>query len=663
MLHRSLGPALAAARSRFFSSIRLDQASAAMPASLLVLLGAAGSPAVAQTVTSLETVVVSGTRTAVPASELGSTMTVVTGEELDAKQIRIVSDALRAVPGLAVNRSGPAGTFTQVRIRGAEANHTVVLIDGMKINDPFSSEVDFAHLLSAQVDRIEILRGPQSVLYGSEAIGGVISIFTKRGTAGTQVEGSLEAGSFSTVAGSAALRGANEAFDYSLSVNGLRTDGTNVSRFGSEDDGYRNKTVLGSARWKVAPAFTLDASLRWRDNRTQFDPQDFGFPPGPNFGLVVDGDRHTDSDQLDARLRGQLLTLDGRLEHQFGVARSKTTADSFADGAFDSGSEGERTRFDYQGSLRFGGVELAQVFTLALERENLKFVNKGPTPASAENQTRENDKTGIALEYRVRLATLTALALSARHDRHDLFEDATTYRATVAQPLGNVKLRASVGSGVTNPTFFELFGFIPGTFDPNPNLKPEESVGFDVGADVSLWGGAGQLSVTYFDADLENEITGTFDSTTFRSSTTNLSGKSKRKGVEIESRFNISMDWSVAAAYTYTDSKQPDGQPEVRRPRHIAAASVSYTLPDKRGGLTLAVDHNGRQQDLDFRSFTSARVVLKDYTLVRLAGHYAITPNIDITARVENALDTKYEEVFSHRATGRAYYAGVNVRF
>lgn len=263
----------------------------------------------------------------------------------------------------------------------------------------------------------------------------------------------------------------------------------------------------------------------------------------------------------------------------------------------------------------------------------------------------------------MRLPSQTAFTLSGRRDHNNLFEDASTYRVTVAQPLGNVKLRASVGTGVTNPTFFELFGFIPGSFDPNPNLKPEKSLGYDFGADISLAGGAGQLSITYFDTDLENEISGTFDSTTFRSRSINLTGKSKRRGVELESRFNLNADWSLGAAYTYTDSKQPDGQPEVRRPRHIASASVSYSLPGKRGGLTLAVDHNGRQQDLNFTALSTDRVVLKDYTLVRLAGSYALTPLIDLTARLENALNQEYEEVFSYRATGRAVFVGVNARF
>ncbi len=609
----------------------------------------------------MEGVVISGSRTEATLAETGSAVSIITGEELEQRQIRFVSDALRAVPGIAVSRQGPVGTVTQVRIRGAEANHTVVLIDGVKINDPFTSEVDFAHLLSAQIDRIEILRGPQSVLYGSEAIGGVISIFTKRGEPGVQVDALVEAGSFSTVDGSAAVRGATETVNYALWASGLNTDGTNVSRFGSEDDGYRNRTLYARAGWMPVSVASLDASLRYRDSRSMFDPQDFGFPPGPTFGLVIDGDRRSEGEQFDAKLRGRLTT--GALEHQLGFGRTQTEEDTYAGGVFSNGFEGRRTRFDYQGTWRFGGLNAPQALTLAAEHERQQFESKGPTPMSAQSQTRDNDKTGVAAEYRVRLPSMTALTLSVRRDNHELFEDATTYRITGSQPLGRgVKVRASYGTGIANPTFFELFGFIPGSFDPNPGLKPEESRGFDVGADFAI-GDSGRLSITYFDASLENEITGTFDLSTFRSSVANLSGKSKRRGFEAEAQYAAGADLTVWFAYTYTEAKQPDGQIEVRRPRHIGSAAITYAPPDARGAVTLAVDHNGRQEDLDFRTFTSARVTMRDYTLVRLAGRYAITRSITLTARVENLLDQDYEEVFSYRPSGRAYYAGVQARF
>ncbi|MEP6608844.1 MAG: TonB-dependent receptor [Burkholderiaceae bacterium] len=642
------------------SAAAVCRESAAVVIALSFVGNAAGQAEPQDAITSFERVIISGSRTGSSSAEVGSTVSVITGTELEQRQIRFVSDALRAVPGIAVSRQGPVGTVTQVRIRGAEANHTVVLVDGVKINDPFTSEVDFAHLLTAQIDRIEILRGPQSVLYGSEAIGGVISIFTQRGDPGTQVDASAEVGSFSTRSGSAALRGAAGNFNYAISTNAFWTDGTNASRFGSEDDGYRIETYLARARWAPSDTASLDGSLRYRDSRSRFDPQDFNFPPGPTFGLVVDGDRRSSGDQFDASLRGRLTT--GAIEHQLGFARTRTETDTFADGSFSSGFAGSRTRFDYEGTWRFD-ASWPQALTLAAEHESQRFESRGATPQSAESQMRNNDKTGLAAEYQLRLPTQTALTLSARRDRHQLFDDATTYRVTVAQRLGTrIKLRTSYGTGIANPTFFELFGFIAGTFDPNSALKPEKSRGFDIGADIAI-ADSGLLSFTYFNTDLRDEIAGTFGATTFRSSVTNLAGQSKRRGVEIEAHYAASSQFAVGMTYSYTDSKQPDGQSEVRRPRHIGSATITYTLPAAPASITLGVDHNGRQEDLDFRSFSAARVTLRDYTLVRLAASYAVTRNLTLTARVENLLDQDYEEVFSYRPSGRAYYAGVQARF
>ena len=632
----------------------------ALPVCMAVCcIGSAHAQRVAP-VTALQEVVISASRTEATLADIGSAISILTSEELERRQIRLVSDALRAVPGVAVSRQGPIGTVTQVRIRGAEANHTVVLIDGVKINDPFTSEVDFAHLLAAQVDRIEILRGPQSVLYGSEAIGGVISIFTKRGAVGVQADASIEAGSFSSVDGSAAVRGGTSALNYALSASGLKTDGTNVSHFGSEDDGYRNTTWYVRAGWAPTATAAFDASVRYRDSRGMFDPQDFNFPPGPTFGLIIDGDRRTEGEQLDARLSGRLTS--GPLEHQLGFTHTRTQEDTFGDGIFSNGFEGKRERVDYQGTWRFG-ADVPQALTLAAEHERQQFESKGPTPASAQSHSRENDKTGVAAEYRVRLPSLTSLTLSLRRDWHELFADATTYRITAAHPLSQrVKLRASYGTGTANPTLFELFGFIPGSFDPNPDLMPEKSRGFDMGVDFAV-GEGGKLSLTYFNADLENEISGTFDTNTFRASVDNLSGKSKRRGLEVEAEYAPSDNLKVWFAYTYTDSKQPDGQIEVRRPRHVGSAAITYAPRVGAGAVTLAVDYNGRQEDLDFRQFTSARVSLRDYMLVRLAGQYNLTRNVSLTARIENLLDQDYEEIFSYRPSGRAFYAGVQARF
>ena len=636
------------------------------PRSLFVVLAAcviSAPQSQAQQVRSLEPVVITGNRIPTPARDIGSTVTVITAEDLEAQQIRYVVDILRTVPGVAVSRSGPAGHNAQVRIRGAEANHTVVFIDGMRVNDPFSGELDFAHLLASQVERIEVLRGPQSVLHGPDAIGGVINVFTRRAEPGVRGEVTVEAGSFGTASLSGAVRGATESVDYGLSLDSLRTDGINTSAFGNEKDGYRSQVVQGSGRWRATSAFTIDGSVRWRDSRLQVDPQDFAFPPGPTYGLVVDGDRRAEANQYDARVRGSYRALGERLTHEFGIARSRSHNDSIDEGVFASRNTGERTLADYQGSLRFGAPALPQALTLALERERLVFENQGSSPDAPENQRRVNDRHSAVLEYQLRLPSHTAFTLSARRDFNELFEDANTWRMTVAQPLGDAKLRASWGAGVANPTFFELFGFLPGSFDPNPDLLPERSRGFELGVDYTLMQGAGTVSLTWFRADLEREIAGSFDNTTFRSTVVNLEGRSAREGAELETRFDIGSAWTLSAAYAYVDSTQPDGQREVRRPRHMASAAVSRRFDRGRGEWSLAADFNGGREDLDFRGVSAARIGLDGYTLVRLAARYSITPRIDLLGRIENLLDEDYQQVFGYRMDGRAAYVGVSARF
>ncbi len=607
-------------------------------------------------------VVVSATREPIPAADVGSTVSIITGEELEQRQIRLVSDALRAVPGVAVTRSGPVGALSQVRIRGAESNQTVVLVDGVKLNDPFTGEVDFAHLLTAEVDRIEVLRGPQSVIFGSEAIGGVVSIYTKRGAPGTQYGVFAEGGSFGTGQGSAAVRGANESGNFALSVAGITTDGTNISRFGSEKDGYSNWTLNGTGTWNATPDTSLYGTLRYVNSRTQFDPQDFGFPPGPTYGLVIDGDDNSKFDQFTGRVGGRHLSFDGRWENQLSMSGTQTNNDTYALGDFTSGWKGERTSYQYQTVVRAPESAWAPVLTLAAEYQDQRFKYQGPSFDAPQNQSQQNDLTSVAGELRFRMPTETALTLSLRQDWNTLFKDSTTWRVTAAQPVAEwVKLRTSVGTGVTNPSFFELFGFIPGTFDPNPNLKPEESTGFDVGADIGFDRGRGQFSVTGFYADLTDEIVNVFNPNTFRTTVANLEGTSRRSGVELEMTWAITNAWSLYASYSYIDSQQPDGQQEVRRPRNLAAAAVNFN--DGRWGANLTVDFNGAQQDLDFTTFASSRVTLASYTLVGLSGFYQVMRDVQLTARIDNLLDQNYEEVFSYRASGIGFFGGVRAQF
>jgi vitamin B12 transporter len=298
----------------------------------------------------------------------GATMTVVTREQLEQRQVPFVADILREVPGLAVNRSGGVGALTQIRLRGAEASQTLVLIDGVEANDPASgSAFDFAHLLTADVERIEIVRGPQSALWGSDALAGVINIITRRGRGPLEFSGSIEGGSFGTVYTQARLAGGNEYYDFSLGSAYLDTAGTNIAREGDEDDGYKNITGFLKGGIKLLENLSLNVIARHTDATTESDPT-----PPPLF-LPVDGDEESDVEQNYARAQIRLDLFNGLWQHVFGIAITDTDNEFFPEVETKSSAAGQKLRLDYQTTVFVDTPAIANAthaLTFALDRED-----------------------------------------------------------------------------------------------------------------------------------------------------------------------------------------------------------------------------------------------------------------------------------------------------
>jgi vitamin B12 transporter len=629
-----------------------------------VLLG----PVHAEDDVSTPTTVVSASRVPVPSSEVGSALFVLPQERIQANGSAFVSDLLRQAPGVAVSRQGALGTSTNVRMRGAEQRQTLVLIDGVEANDPaFNNEFDIAHLLVGGVQSIEVLRGPQSALYGSEALGGVIHVTTQRATKPFEASAFAEAGSFASYQAGGLVGTKTDRYDLAVSAHWLDTEGTNVSRFGSEEDGYDNLTVGAAGGLQLGPLLRLDGSVRHTDARSEYDRQDFEFPATPTQGLVIDSDDVTEVERLYATLQGTLDLFDGRWQHRIRASHTQTDSDVLQDGVFTSGNHGERTKYDYQTTLSFATPALARAehgITLAYEHEEQSFENRGPTPASLENQEQRNRQDSLVGEYRVGFFERLFVSASARHDNNQLFDDADTYRVTAALlfPASATRLHSSYGTGVNNPGFFELYGFIPSAFTGNPDLQPSKSKGVDFGIEQSFFDRRLTLDLTWFQADLEDEIVTEFDALTFTSTVVNQEGRSKREGVELAAVARVTDALSLAASYTYTGATDPDGETEVRRPRHVASFNALWKFLGGRGQLNLAVDYTGEQEDVEFVFSTpQERVTLPAFTLVRVAASYALTRNIAITGRIENLLDEEYEEVYSYRAPGFGAFAGVRI--
>jgi len=612
--------------------------------------------------------VVSANRVAVPSAEVGSSVTVITGEQMQERQIRVVADALRDVPGVSVSRTGPRGLFTQVRIRGNEGNHTKVFIDGVEANDPSGDvEFDFANLLAADIDRVEIIRGPQSAIWGSDAIGGVINVITKKGKSGMQANGYLEAGSFNTYAGNAAIRGAGKNYRYSASGSFLKTDGVNMSRFGSENDGYENGTLNVSGG--VDPMANLELSINgtYIANKVQSDPQDFTFG-SPTEGLIIDGDQEREGEQFYGRAQAKLKSFGGQWQHIFGGNYTDTDFENTVDKTFSSTNAGTKSRLDYQSNLFLSTPKVADAqhtLTFFAEYSHETFKNESAAfPAANQDQAQNN--TGVAGEYLVGLWQRVFLTGSLRYDDNDRFKNTTTYRGTAAyiHPQTDSRLHASIGTGVKNPGFFDLFGFFPGSFIGNPNLSPEESWGWDLGYEQKFYRERLVMDLTYFRSVLSDEIVTVFlpGGPPFLTTVANQTGDSNRQGIEFSAKAVLAEDLSMTAAYTWTDATDPDGRLEVRRPEQLASLAINYLLPSKRGNVNLNIQYNGPMQDNEFSFATpNDRVDLPSFTLVTLAGAYSVDKSVQLFARIENLLNQDYEEVWSAQSPGIGIFGGVRL--
>jgi vitamin B12 transporter len=596
---------------------------------------------------------------------LGSSVTVLEPIELERRQTQIVSDVLRDVPGVAVSRAGPVGQLTQVRIRGAEGNHTLVMIDGIKASDPFFGEFDFATLIADDVARVEVLRGEQSALYGSDAIGGVVQYITATGAEAPGVRGRVEGGSFGTADGSARVAGVVGNLDYALSGAYYHTDGTPDSRVGSRNLRSDIGSLAGTFSYALADNFRLKAVVRYSSLRADNNNQDFNFPPGPNYGFEVDANAHYKSTALYGLLSAEFEGLEGRWRNAVIVQRVNAQRDGFG-GDFtppeerSSGDKGQRLKASYITSLDFGSAEWAQKLTGAIDYERENYRNTDPT-GFADTSTHHATNYGYVGQYDVVFRDRLALGAALRYDENYHFDNAFTYHLQASYRFDSgLRPHAAAGTGIKAPGIYELYGYTagPGSYVGNPNLKPEKSEGWEVGFDQELFGRTAVLGVTYFNARLKDEIVTNYLPPNFAASPQNATGVSPREGVEANLSARLGQEWRVDVAYTYLHALE-SGQQEVRRAPNIGSVNVAWRAPDDRFGVNLTVRYNGEQQDLNFTLSGPPRVTLPSYTLVNLGADYRINEMWQLYGRVENLMNRKYEEVYTIRSSGVAFYAGL----
>ena len=581
---------------------------------------------------------------------------VITAQQLDQRQTRDIADVLRDVPGVAV--AGVPGQ-TQIRLRGSEANHVLVLVDGIEVSDPFAGEFDIGTLQAEVGARVEVLRGAQSALYGSDAIGGVVAYDSASGRAVPGFAARIEGGTQTTINGALRYGAAGNTWDAALSAVAVSTDGQPNARGGTRDIGRDSYTVSGKGSVAVTNGLTLRAAARFIRTEGQFNDQDFD-PAGPTFGFVIDSPqtRFTNA-AIYALVGARAEALEGRWTHDLSAQIADITRDTFGPFGRSNSSEGDRVKASYVTAFR---ITDDHNLTFAADYEREGFRNTTPG-GFAFNGRRAVAQMGLLGEYRFSGKAFD-LSAAIRHDINDRFADATTFRVGAGYRVtDSTRLRAATGSGVKNPGFFELFGFVDGRFIGNANLQPEKATGWELGLDQNIGKGA-RLSLTYFDSKLEGEIFTTFPPPDFIATPANRITESQQRGIELSLSAKLADEWSLDAAYSCLDAKE-NGVEEVRRPEHIASAALTWTAPGDAASATLVVRRNGATPDVAFTdpTFVPVRVTLGDYTLVNLNARVKLAEGISGFARVENLLGEDYEQVFSFVSPGRSAAVGVEARF
>jgi len=629
----------------------------------IVIYGPAFGQPIGDSPDPIDNIVVTASRAPIANANIGSSITVITRQQIELRQARFVADLLRSVPGFAVSHAGTTGSQTQVRVRGAEANHVLVLIDGVRANDPASGDEFRWELLStSNVERIEVVRGPQSSLWGSDAVAAVVHVITRSGGDRPNIDAYAEGGSHSTRNGGLNGGAGGDTWSVGFGLERLDTGGSNNSRSGNEDDESDMTTASLSAQLRPSANLALNFGLRAVAAYAQFDPVDFF-----GSGLPEDGDVATDSERFYWSADATFNSLDGRLLHHLDARYLDTDNRNLADGALNSSTASDRRTFTYQADIKVG----ENLMSLAVEHERTRFEQRGEIGFGDPNQDQSVSVDSFIADYQGKSVDRLSWMLSGRYDSYSDFDNALSGRLSMAYEVAVATLvRANVGTGRKAPTFTERFGFFPGQFIGNPNLKPEYSKSYDLGIDHELLDDALELQFSVYYQDLQDEIDGfVFDPDTFLFTARNIDGDSTRKGVEASATLILTEQLSFLGSYTYTDSRENkesgNDMRELRRPRHTGSLSGRYRFLNERANLTLVADYGGTSTDIFFPPFPAPPeiVTLHDYWLLDLTASYDINRNTNVYARFNNLLDENYEQIFGYRTPGRTAYAGIRVGY
>lgn len=619
-----------------------------------------------------EPIVITATRTATPLQQVASSVTVITAEDIRANQWSSLPEALAAQPGMRVSTSGSVGAQTSLFTRGTNSNHTLVLLDGIEISDPSTPNgaYDFAHLSLKNIERIEIVRGPQSTLYGSGAIGGVINIITKRGQGPSDYTASFEGGSFHTYTEGLSARGGDSRLHYSMGLSQLNTAGQDITPArlragtGNENDGYRNTTA--SFQGGITPTAGTEFNLYARSvhAHSQLD-----------IGAGEDPDSASGIAQRFIRLEAKSSLADGRWQPVLGYSRSRQARQTDNNRQSLLGDE-EHTQFlgeseitDFQNQIVLSNNNKA-VLGYETKKDSMTGTGTATFGSSfgdfilAQNTHAQERIESWYLQDQFTLIDNFHGTVGARSDNYDSFPGAKTWRFTplYAFPETATKIKASYGTGYRAPSLYERFGSSPTNFGTaytgNPSLKPEESKSWEIGVEQALNGGRVEPYFTYYKNRISNLIKiiylPSFDSTSINidSATT--------EGYETGISFRATSETTLKAEYTRTRTRDQNGQELLRRPRQMADIQGRTKIAPQID-CTLSLRYTGRRKDVD--RISGATFDTGGYTLATIGTSWQLYKNTRLHGRIDNLFNKKYEPVDGFQGTGTGVFAGIEENF
>ena len=614
----------------------------------LILLIAANNAQAKEDVSEydLGQVVVTAGKTEQYVSEIGAAATVITSEDIKASAKSTVFEVLRDIPGVSLSKNGGLGGRTSIYLRGTKPGHTLILVDGVEINDPISTDrsADVAHILVDNIERIEIIRGPQNTLYGSDAMGGVINIITKKGKGANKINYSLEAGSHNTFTESLGVSGQTERFNYSASIFRKDSDGISMAKDVSEKDAYENTTFSSCIGIDVSDNSRMSFVMRYTD--ADYDIDDGAYEDDPNYTSKWK--------QFSSKVRFE-QDINDSWDHVLScsfmdIERSNRDLSDSVDITDDLDDKylADNKKIEWQHNVSVL-ENLYQTAGFEYEQE------RATSDYRQGSYTDRIDRRSVAnrafyFQNQIKISDDLSTLIGMRVDNHDIFNRYETYKVSSVYSIDetNTLLKANWATGFKAPSIYQLYSSYG-----NSDLSPDKSRGYDLGFERKAFNDNLNFTARYFYNNFKNMVE--FDMSDWKYK--NI-GRAKTSGYEIESTLKLFEDITLGANYTYLRAKNKDtGKRLARRPKHSANLSVDWAFIPKWNANITANYVGSRFND------TSNNNKLKDFITMDLSVGYDIKDNLECFARIVNLFDRDYQFVRGYNTEARSFYAGVRGSF